>query len=278
MKLSIMLFPFHGALSQGQIAPAALISELKNAGATGIEPMWSWISKDPQNWQLLHQAAKDAGMACACYDVGVNLVGESPADRDQAVATCLEQVAFARDVLNCSRMMIHGSRPAKDMSNEEGRQLYGKTLARIASGARGSGVTICIEDFGVYPLFTASARHCHEVLDIAGPDVGFTFDNGNFLLGGDVHTAIYQSMQARICHVHIKDMAAVPANEKASFAAPDGTGYRGCYLGMGDAKVDECLALLKQDGYDGWLSAEINSAKLDEARHALHYIAKTWQQ
>jgi hypothetical protein len=113
---------------------------------------------------------------------------------------------------------------------------------------------------------------------VVDTDVGFTFDNGNFLLGGDVPTAIYQSMQARICHVHIKDMAAVPANEKASFAAPDGTGYRGCYLGMGDAKVDECLALLKQDGYDGWLSAEINSAKLDEARHALHYIAKTWQQ
>jgi L-ribulose-5-phosphate 3-epimerase len=277
MKLSIMLFPFHGSLSQGHISPEALIAELKSAGATGIEPMWSWMRQEPKLWQRLHQASKEADLACACYDVGVNLIGESPGDREQAVATCMEQIAFARDVLACPSMMIHGTRPAKDMSNEEGRRLYGKSLAKIAAVAKGSGLCICIENFGVYPHFTASARHCREVLDIAGPELGFTFDNGNFLLGGDVPTAIFADLKDRIRHVHIKDMRAVADDEKPANVAADGTGYRGCYLGEGDARVKECIALLKQEGYQGWISAEINSSSHEEARHALQLIRQTWQ-
>ncbi len=273
MKLSVMLFPFHGGLSQGVFEARQLVRDLWCAGARAIEPMWSWIVKDPDKWAEFHAASRDAGMAYSCYDVGLNLVGTCEADRAKALDDCKRQVDFARDVLKCPIVMLPGSRPAEGMSNEDGRKIYGETLGKAAAAAAGSGVTICIENFGMTPHFAASAKHCLEVLDYAGGAAKFTFDNGNFLLGGDLPSEILPLVADRVCHVHIKDFERRLPDDRPGLTSVHGVQYKGCLIGNGTAQGELCVNMLKARGYDGWFSAEVGGQPLREAVHAVKTMA-----
>lgn len=273
MKLSVMLFPFHTGLSQGTFTARQLVRDLWCAGARAIEPMWSWIAKEPDKWAEFNAAAQDLGMVYSCYDVGLNLVGTSAADREKALDNCKKQVDFAREVLKCPIVMLPGSKPAEGMSNEEGRKIYGETLGMAATAAAGSGVTICIEDFGMHPHFAAAAEHCLEVLDIAGPEAKLTFDNGNFLLGGDLPSEILPLVADRICHVHIKDFTRRAPDDRPSLTSRYGVQYKGCLIGEGAAQAELCVQMLREIGYNGWFSAEVGGNPLREAVHGIKAMA-----
>lgn len=278
-KLSVMLMCCNGGLSARAITPERVIADLGVAGVTGLELVPQWCEQEPGLWAELRRIAEDAGMEWCCSDVVVNFIGDgSAAAHRDAVEKVLRGVDFCREI-GCTRALLPGTRPAPGMSNEEGRRLYGERLAEVAGRTAGSGVTLMIEDFGVHPLFTASAAHCLEVLDIAGDDIKFNFDNGNFLLGGDLPVECYQTFRDRTAHVHIKDFRVRVPNDKPSLLSPTGVGYEGCDIGAGDAQVEGCLRLLKHDGYDGWLSIEAGGYdNVDAAVQGAQAIQRVWEQ
>ena len=278
MQLSVMLFPFHRLLSDGALHPEAFVAQLQAEGVTAIEPMASWIRSDPQNWARFDAAVRAAGMVYSCYDIGVNFIGESPADRQAALDLVAGEVAFCRDTLGCPIALLPGTRPAAGMSNEEGRKLYGEGLAKSAARSAGSGVTLTIEDFGVYPHFACAAAHCLEVLEAAGDAVKLTFDNGNFMLGGDRPLDAYHATKARIAHVHIKDFCRRAADGKPSLTTVDGVPLQGCRIGAGEAQVGECLEALRRAAYGGWVSIEVGGGDpVEQAVHGARVIRQAWE-
>jgi len=280
MKLSVMLFPYHSGLVNGEWTAAELVAGLQEAGITGLEPMQSNLWAAPEKWHEFDAAARAAGMPYTCYDIGVNLVGTGPEDREQAFQTAMTGIDYARDTLQCPTVLLAGTRPAPGMSEAEGRVIYAEMLARIVDAAQGSGITVTIEDFGVYPLFTAAAPHCLEVLRAVNrPAMRFTFDNGNFLLGGHCPMAAFDSLYPYASHVHIKDFTPREPDGKPSLTAPDGTPYKGCYIGDGDGEVRECVAKLKQVGYQGWISLEVGSGDvLPQAVIGAQVVREAWEQ
>ncbi|OGV65730.1 MAG: hypothetical protein A3K19_25905 [Lentisphaerae bacterium RIFOXYB12_FULL_65_16] len=279
MKMSVMLFPFHRLLTEGKLAPADFVRTMKAAGVTAIEPMLSWIDAEPQKWEAFRKTAVDAGMVFSCLDIGVNLVGESEADRNQALDTAVRGVELARGGLGCPIVLLAGSKAASSLTEGESRRKYGRGLAKAVVRTKGSGVTITIEDFGVYPTFAAGAKHCLEVLEVAGRAVRFTFDNGNFLLADDRPSEVYGLLKSRIAHVHIKDFALRSRDDQKSLTSPGGKQYKGCLVGAGAAEVPETLGLLKKGGYKGWVSIEVGGGDPDPVREAVHaakFITETW--
>ena len=278
MKLSVMLFPFHRLLSEGALEPTAFVRDLRAAGVTAIEPMASWIRSDPVNWGRFDAAARSAGMVYSCYDIGVNLIGESVADRQAALELVAREVAFCRDELQCFVALLPGTRPAAGMSNEEGRRLYGEALAQAATLSAATGVTLTIEDFGVYPHFACAARHCMEVLNGAGETLRFTFDNGNFLLASDLPLEAYIATRPRLAHVHIKDFCPRDPDGSPSLTSVGGVPYQGCLIGDGTAQVRECLQALRRDGYEQWISIEVGGGNpVEQALHGARVIRAVWQ-
>ena len=271
MELSVMLFPFHRILGEARISGAELVRTFRAEGVGAIEPMLGWTETTPEPWRQFHAAAVDAGMSFSCLDIGVDLVGNSDADRAKALDTVVRGVEFARS-LECPLVLLAGSKAAPDLGEPESRRVYGRSLALAAERARGSGVTITIEDFGVYPTFTASAAHCLEVLEVAGPAVRFTFDNGNFLLADDRPTAAYPLVRSRLAHVHIKDFALRPADAQKSLTSPSGRQFKGAPIGQGEAEVTACVNLLKADAYPGWFSLEVGGDPVAEAVHGARFV------
>jgi len=280
MKLSVMLFPYHSGLVKGEWTATELVASFQEAGITGLEPMQSNLWASPEKWQEFDVAARAAGMVYTCYDIGVNLVGTNAAEREQAFEVAMNGVAYARDTLGCPTVLLAGTRPAPGMSEAEGRVVYAEMLARVVDAAQASGITVTIEDFGIYPLFTAAGGHCLDVLRAVNrPAMRFTYDNGNFLLGGDRPTAVFDSLYPYTCHVHIKDFTPREPDGKPSLTAPDGTPYKGCMIGEGDGEVRACVTRLKQVGYQGWISLEVGSGDvLPQAVVGARVVAEAWGQ
>ncbi|MFO7947938.1 MAG: hypothetical protein R6V19_14130, partial [Armatimonadota bacterium] len=111
MKLSVMLFPFHRGMKDGEIEVAGSLRRMKDAGVTGIEANLPYADQTPALWQELLAAASDLGLAHSCFDIGVNLIGESASDRPQAVDSVLGGVEICRDI-GCQTALVHGTRPS----------------------------------------------------------------------------------------------------------------------------------------------------------------------
>lgn len=277
MKLSVMLFPFQPALAQGDLTPQEVVSGLKAAGVGALEPMLSNIEANPELWRELLALAAGEGLVLSCLDIGANLATADPTARQQAQDTIQRGLAFCHEH-HCPLALIAGSRPDPEADRGEGRRLYAEGLAEAAAVA-GAGVNLTIEDFGMAPDFACHSAHVLEVVQLAGEDkVGVTFDNGNFLLADEKPLDALQNTLSRSVHVHIKDFA-LDASDKPPLRSLAGVGYRGCEIGDGEAQAAECITVLKQAGYEGWLSIEVGIAPpLPAAVQGVTFTAAVWQQ
>ena len=278
MKMSVMLFPFHQGLGDGTLPPQELVERLAAEGVTAFEPSMRWVMDRPQAWQAFLRSARDAAMTCCCCDIIVNLIGESEADRTQALDDVERGVELCRGNLDCPVALVAGTSPAPDMSFEEGRGIYAEQLAKAVQRTRGSGVTITIENYGMIPGFTASGAECLEVLEAANcPDLKFTFDNGNFLFSDDRPTQAFDMLAHRTAHVHIKDFALCRVGDRPVLTSVGGSGYKHCPIGEGEGEVTETVAFLKAHGYADWLSIEVGGDDpLQEAATGARLVKDLW--
>jgi sugar phosphate isomerase/epimerase len=278
-KLSVMLFPFYKPLLEGKLTIQKIVSDLKAEGVGAFELMMSQMRASEKLWDEVYKVMRGASMVCSCYDIDVNLIGQSRADRDAALDVVEREVRFCKEKLDCPTVLICGTKPANGMSDNLARKLYAEQLVKVVERTKGYGVTITIEDFGVYPFFTASAAHCLEVLETANcPMLKFTFDSGNFLIGDDKPAAIFHMFKNYIAHVHIKDFAACKAGEQPSVSSIAGKRYRDCLIGEGEADVAEIVKLLKHNRYNGWLSIEVwGDNSLAKAIHGVKFVRRAWE-
>lgn len=276
MKLSVMLFPFQGLMANGSLAPATLVDEIVGAGIGAIEPMLSNLEASPEPWQEFLKLSKQAGLVCSCVDVGANLIGTSDADRQAALDTVRRGMELCAE-LSCPVALIPGTRPAEGMSNEAGRPLYSQGLARCAEIAREFGIIASIEDFGVTPAFSCHSDHVRQIVTEAGPEVKVVWDNGNFILADELPMHAYAALRDLTVHVHIKDFVLDPTGA-AGLKTPTGKAYAGAVIGEGDCQVAECVTAFKRDGYDGWLSLEVNAPPVEQMRKGAEFVQRVWDQ
>ena len=261
MNLSVMHCTFHGLLSRGEVTPAKLAEDYSKAGATAIEPMFSCINASNSLWQEADAAFKDHGLIYDCLDAGINLIGDgSPAAMQKALDEAERNAELARTRLATPCMMIYGTAPAEGMELDYARNLYGEQLRKAAELAKPYNITVCIEDFGVTPYFTASATHCKAVLDVAGDDVKFNFDNCNFFYGGETAKQAFALLADRTCHIHIKDFRMFKDDSITNrLRSVDGYLFEDKLHGQGAADVDWTIKSFLEHGYKGFFSMEVFS-------------------
>ena len=260
MNLSVMQCTFYGLLSRGEVTPAKLAEDYSKAGATAIEPMGSSINASESLWKEADAAFKDHGLIYDCYDLGINLIGDgSPAAMQKALDDVERNAEFASTRLSTPCMMIYGTAPAEGMDNDVARRIYGEQLRKAAELAKPYNITVCIEDFGVTPFFTASATHCKAVLDVAGDDVKFNFDNGNFFYGGETAKQAFALLADKTCHIHIKDFRMYRDDnpEIKKLRSVDGYLFEEAPHGQGVADVDWTIKSFLERCYKVFFSIEV---------------------
>jgi len=136
-------------------------------------------------------------------------------------------------------------------------QEYGEKLTAFARYTQQQGVQIAYHHH--MGTVIESAQDVDNLMTHTGPEVGLLLDTGHLTFAGADPLAVAQRWISRINHVHCKDVRAdvlaEVKNRKTSFL--DAV-LSGVFTVPGDGCVDypPIMALLKQQGYQGWLVVE----------------------
>ena len=146
-------------------------------------------------------------------------------------------------------------------------------IRRVSEYAAGKGIRTCTENHG----YVLQDAHRVEALirAVSHPNYGWLVDMGNFLCADEpaVHA---MPIAAPYCfHAHAKDFLMKDEDPgEGWFPTRSGRHLRGTIVGHGVVPVRECVRILKDAGYGGWLSLEFEGMEdnLTALRCGLKYL------
>ena len=260
MKIAVSSYSFSQAMRAGRMNILDVIPKAKEMGYEGVEIVRGNQSDAEMRALavMLKAQAAEAGIPIIAYMVTADFA-KRPLEEQVDMLKAEAEIAA---LMGASRMR-HDTSYGKDA---EGNEIdFEKTLPVIAEGCRrvaefaaGLGVQTMTENHGRFMQDALRVKKLMESVD--HPNFGWLIDMGNFSGVDEVCVESVRIAAPMAVHVHAKD---VHIKNGGGFKPLQGWGVtrggnyiRGAMIGHGDVNVKECLKILKEAGYDGWLSVE----------------------
>lgn len=119
--------------------------------------------------------------------------------------------------------------------------------------AEQKGITLCLENHGV---FAAQSRQVAGLLSsFHSSFFRSNFDTANFLFVDEAPVEAAKTLSNQVSLLHVKDYAL--SGEGTGWPTLQGKWYDGCPLGRGAVPLPEIFDILRQGGFDGVASIEL---------------------
>ncbi len=243
MKLSLLTYNMARRMSLPKIVEVA-----KACGYAGVEfrseaghEHGVEIERTKAERRAIRDQIEDAYLETAC--IGTSSRFESPelAKRQEQIERTKLFVELASDV-GCKRIRVFGNIIPKEVRRDDCVKYVGESLRALGEFAEPFGVDVLLEMHGQFN-FWGFARTAVEIAN--HPRVAVTYNCDDRDRVGSSVAATYSQVRGLIRHVHMHD-------------------YTGAY------PYPELFALLKADGYDGYLSSEIDDTLSNEKFLAMY--------
>ena len=273
MKIAVSSYSFSQAMRDGRMSIMDVIPRAKKMGYEGVE-----IVKGGQSDEEMRVLAKELrsqadgeGLPIIAYMVGADFLKNGlDAQVDQ-----LKREAEIAALLGAKRFR-HDSTSGRDADGkqytvDEALPIVAEGYRRVTEFAAGIGVHTMIENHGYF--FQHSERVKKLIEAVGHPNFGWLVDMGNFMCA-DQSSVEAVSMAAPLAvHAHAKDFHYKTKGEyvppQGWFTTAGGNYLRGAIIGHGAVDVSECLKILRDAGYDRWLSVEFEG--MEDCLQALEY-------
>lgn len=130
-------------------------------------------------------------------------------------------------------------------------------LRELADYAKSKNVILTLENHGFY---MQASRRVEQLIDrVNHPNYALTMDMGNFLCVNENPVKAVERLVKKAVMVHAKDFFIRPKDRMPAsgwFATPTKIALRGAIAGHGEIDIPAELKLVKEAGYDGYLSLE----------------------
>lgn len=221
-----------------------ILSAASDLGYDGIElrglnnemymPGSDYFSDDKINSTV--DRMKRLGLEIPCITSDCNLF---LSDRDY-VSETKEYIDLAKKT-GAKYIRVLGDK-APEPGTGVNEELVKARLAELAPYAEEAGIGLLVESNGIY----ADTKKLRKLLDeIASPAVAALWDiNHPFRYFGESPEETYKNIGKYIKHIHVKDSRI--ENGKTVYKM----------LGYGDLPIKEAVSVLKNNGYDGYISLE----------------------
>lgn len=187
----------------------------------------------------LHDVIAASGVELASFCAGVcwtySPASDDPAVR-QRIRDMLAEASTYAAAFGVKWMLVPVTPGEEGVSHETGTQRWIEMMADLAPHAAAHGVVLCLENVG-RGYGKSAAELAHMVDTVQSPGLQVYYDVGNALAFGNDPVAEIEFLGRRIGEVHIKERDAD-------------------LLGEGIVPIPECLAALRELGYDDWLVLE----------------------
>lgn len=263
MKIGVSSYSFQQLISSGEETQLSIIQKAKDMGFDGIE----FIDLSPPDGvseleyaKMIREESERLSLPVVIYTISANLLSESGLDAE------VERVCRKIDVaeaLGAKKLRHDAAWSMPDgIKNFKGFEdilpILAEGCRRITEYAASKGIETMIENHGFF--CQESERVEKIVTNTASPNFGVLCDIGNFCCADESSCYAVGRLMPYIKHVHAKDFhikSGSGFNPGDGFFKSRGGNYlRGSVIGHGDIPVYQCLSLLKDKGYDGWVSVE----------------------
>ncbi|GGE38182.1 sugar phosphate isomerase [Pullulanibacillus camelliae] len=286
MKFGLSSYSLNGALKKGNMTILDVIEWSKEQGAEHVEIVpigFSFVEHDELVDQVREKALK-VGIDLSNYAIGANFVDKT----SEALAQEIERVKSEVDIahrLGC-QLMRHDVawRPPGENSIAQFEADLPKLVEacrEIADYAAGYDITTSVENHGFH--VQAADRVRRLVAAVNRPNYRTTMDVGNFLCADEDPLAAVQKNIGIASMVHFKDFYRRPAHldpGEGWFRSAAGHYLRGAIVGHGDIDIRSILKVIKEAGYDSYISLEFEGMEdcLTGSKIGLDNLRRFWDE
>lgn len=289
MKIGLSSYSLLNALKSGEMTVLEAVQWIADNGGEHMEivPYGFTLVDNLELADAVREKAKEVGISLSNYSMPANFVQHT----DQAFEEEMARVKQHVDLVNRLGMkhMRHDvtafTIPAEQMTItwfEESLPLIVKGSQIIADYAAQYGITTTIENHGF--SVQASDRVQRVLHAVDRTNFKTTLDIGNFMcvdedpVVGVMKNLPYASL------VHFKDFYFRPFDEHPGggvwFTTTNGNYIRGAIIGHGDIPIRKIIKLIKQSGYDGYITVEFEG--MEECKLAssiaMDNVRRLWEE
>ncbi|MFX3648539.1 MAG: sugar phosphate isomerase/epimerase family protein [Paenibacillus sp.] len=287
MKVGLSTYSLQQALDRKELTVPDAIRWIADQGGEHVEivPMGFSLIDNPKLIDEIKAVAKKVGIDISNYAIGANFAVQEDADAlEQEIQNVMRHVDVAAAL--GVKLMRHdvAFRPAPEgtvAQFEMDLPILVKACQRIADYAAGFGITTSVENHGYY---VQSSERIHRLLhETARSNFKTTLDVGNFLCVDEDPVSAVKNNIPYASIVHAKDFYWRPSYRNPGegwFQTSHGNYLRGAIVGHGDIDMPEVFRVLKQSGYDGYISVEFEGMEdcKTASRIAMDNVRRLWDE
>lgn len=289
MKVGLSTYSLLDAINAGEMDVLDCIDWIKENGGEHMEivPYGFTLVDNLELADQVRDKAEEVGIELSNYAMPANFVQETQEEFDAEVARLKEHV----DLLD--RMGIKHMRhdvTAFSLPPEKRTiQWFEESLPKIVEGSRQIadyaaqyGITTTVENHGM--AVQHSDRVQRVVTEVDRPNFKTTLDIGNFLcVDEDPIVGVKKNLEIASL-IHFKDFYIRPYDEYPGegkwIETASGNYIRGSIVGQGDLEIRKITKLIKDSGYDGYITLEFEG--MEECREAsrigMENIKRFWEE
>ncbi len=257
-------------LSSGRMALQEWIRLATTLGVDGLELYERFLqSTDPAYLDTVGEWLSDAGFAMPMLCCSPDLVHPDPSARRAAIDGEAAMMRVTRHLggPGAACRILSGQRhPGVDV--DQGVQWVLDAVDELLPLARELDVVLAMENhyedgFWQYPEFVQRPEVFHRIVDAVDDrqHFGVQFDPSNALVAGVDPVDFLRSVAPRLVTMQASDRYLEPGHTSDELVTADGTlGYsphlQHGEVGQGLNDYDAIFAVLRDAGYDGWISIE----------------------
>lgn len=260
MKIAVSSYSFSQAMRDGRMNMLDVIPKAKELGYEGVEIVRGSQSDAEMRAlaSLLKVQSEEYELPIIAYMVGADFLKNGV---DPEVERLRREVEIA--ALMGAPRMRHDSSQGRDadgnsVSVDDALPVLAEGYRRVTEFAAGLGVKTMIENHGYFMQDSCRVKRLIEA--VGHPNFGWLTDMGNFLCADEDSVSAMKTAAPLAVHAHAKDFHFKKAGdfipEQGWFTTRGGNHLRGAIIGHGIVDIPACLKLLKEAGYDNWLSVE----------------------
>ncbi len=260
VKIGLSSYSLLQALKTNELDILSAIDWIKENGGEHIEivPMGFDLVDNPELIDQIRNKALQVGIEISNYAIYANFIQPSI----EGVENEIERVKQHVDIAH--RLGVKYMRHDVAFRDETSIQQFEKDLPtlveacrKIADYAAQYNITTNVENHGFY--VQSSDRVQRLVHEVNRPNFQTILDVGNFLCVDENPVKGVKNNLSIASVVHFKDFYYRPSGEdpgEGFFQTSNGNYLRGAIVGQGDINLRQIIKLIKESGFDGYVSIE----------------------
>ncbi|WP_274654439.1 sugar phosphate isomerase/epimerase family protein [Paenibacillus humicola] len=289
MKVGLSSYSLLNAIKAGEMTILDVIEWVAANGGEHLElvPYGFTLVDNPELADAVREKAKEAGIALSNYSMPANFVQETEELFEAEVARVKEHVDLLRrlGIKHLRHDVTAFTIPEELMSIrwfEDNLHHMVRGSQHIADYAAQYGITTTIENHGF--SVQASDRVQRVLHAVNRPNFKTTLDIGNFMCADENSIIGVKKNLPYASLVHFKDFYFRPYDEHpgdgAWFKTAYGNYLRGAIIGQGDIEIRKIVRLIKESGYDGYITVEFEGMEecRSASRIAMDNLRRFWDE